>query len=162
MRSTDVPITGDAADVQKLQAAMGQLESVDAGRPIAQNLRDHGTLIRFGQTTGDAIAQFDPAANEITIHGSQKNASPAILATYLAHEGTHVQLGNPTSATGALDQEYRCFKAEAEVWNAVKASEENWEEDDAAAMIHKGAADAKADIRRRYGDEYFTRWGGKL
>jgi len=162
LRSADVLITGNVVDVRELQAAVEQLEPVDAGRSIAQAIRDHGVMIRFGMTADDASAQFDPTTNEITIHASQSDAGPAILAAYLAHEGTHVQLGNPTSAADALDQEYRCFKAEVEVWSVVKGSEENWEEGDIAAMIDKGEADAKADIRRRYGDEYFTRWGGKL
>jgi len=70
-------------------------------------------------------------------------------------------LGDPSSADDALDQEYKCYKAEAEVWNAVKGSEKDKRCYDVAAMIEKGEADAKADIRRRYDEEYFTRWNKK-
>ena len=154
-------LQGTPDETAILQEAFSQLQAIDAGKTIADAIQEKGTTIKFGSTDEDAIAQFDPAANEITIHESLKEANPQVLAAHLAHEGTHLQLGDPSSADDALDQEYQCFKAEAEVWNAVKGSEKDKICDDVSAMIKKGEADAKADIRRRYDEEYFTRWNKK-
>lgn len=153
---TDVRLAGDAQDVRKLETAVQVLESSDSGRAIAQSIRERGAEIEFAPLSDRTIAQFNPP-NEIKINEAYKDASPAVLAASLAHEGTHLQSGDPRSSTDALDQEYKCFKAEAEVWNQVKRDESNSMEDDVVTMIRKGEAEAKAEIWQIYGEEYFTR-----
>jgi len=154
---SDVRLAGDAQDVQKLETAMQVLENSDSGRAIAQSIRERGTKIKFAPLCDRTVAQFNPP-NGITIIEAYKDVSPAVLAASMAHEGTHLQSGDPISSADALDQEYRCFKAEAQVWNQVKGTENNAMEEDVVTMIGKGEAEAKAEIWQIYGAEYFTRW----
>lgn len=142
----DTPIQGDASDVKNLAPAFEQLEQTDSGQPIAQAIRDHGTTVKFGPTDDGAIAQFDPNVNEITIHENLRDASPAILAAHLAHEGTHVQWDKPDT----IDQEYHAFKAEAEVWAALKGGETDIQCDWVSETIANGEDVAKEEFRRRY------------
>ncbi|MCS6805582.1 MAG: hypothetical protein NZ823_10635 [Blastocatellia bacterium] len=144
--SSDYPVLGDANEIERLSLAFQALESTEVGRPIAIAIRENGTTIAFGTTEDGAIAQFDPAANEITIHDSQKEASPAVLAAHLAHEGTHVQWAKPDS----IEQEYAAFKAEAEVWNVLKGDESDEQCDWVSAMIAQGEDRAKDEIRSLY------------
>jgi hypothetical protein len=154
---SDVRLVGDAQDAQKLETAMQVLENSDSGRAIAQSIRERGTQIGFAPLSDRTVAQFNPP-NGITVNEAYKNESPAVLAAALAHEGTHLQSGDPSSSADALDQEYKCFKTEAEVWNQVKGGENNLLEEDVVTMIGKGEAEAKAEIWQTYGEEYFTRW----
>lgn len=144
MRS--LPVQGGADETKKLSAAFGQLELTDAGQSIAQAIRERGTTIRFTITNEGAIAQFDPNVNEITIHENLRDASPAALAAHLAHEGTHVQWDKPDT----IDQEYHAFKAEAEVWDALKGSETDNQCDWVSETIANGEDVAKEEFRRRY------------
>jgi hypothetical protein len=137
---------GDVVENEKLASGLEKLESTDTGRPIAQALQEHGTMIRFGATDQGAIAQFDPTANGITIHQSLKTASSEIIAAHMAHEGTHVQWDAPDS----IDQEYHAFKAQAEVWNQLKGNQTDMQCDGVSAMIARGEADAKVIIRQMY------------
>lgn len=129
------------------------MKSTTIGRLIADAIREHGTKIRFGATDEGAIAQFDPTTNEITIHESLKDADPSILAAHMAHEGTHVQWGEPDS----IDQEYHAFKAQAEVWDELKGDQADRQCDWVSEMIAKGEAEAKAEIRQMYPElaEYY-------
>jgi hypothetical protein len=139
-------VIGTPQESEKLEAALRQLGATNAGAPIARALYVRGTRIKFGLTDDDAIAQFDPYTNEITIHVSQKDASPAVLAAYLAHEGAHVQWNKPDS----IEQEYHAFKAEADIWNQLKGDETDEQCDWVNSMIDLGEADAKREIRKRY------------
>jgi hypothetical protein len=141
----DYHFQGDAEELEKLVSAVEKLESADAGKDIAEAIQEHGTTIKFGPTD-DAVAQFDPAANEITISETQEAKSPEVLAAYLAHEGTHVQWGSQDS----IDQEYHAFKAQDQVWNEVKAGQEDPYCDAASAMISQGEARCKREIRLLY------------
>lgn len=115
---------------------------------MAAAIREHGTTIQFGTTVEGAIAQFDSDNNEITIHESQKDATPEVLAAHMAHEGTHVQWDQPDS----IDQEYHAFKAQAEVWSSVKGDQTDEQCDAVSAMIARGEAEAKLRIWRMYPD----------
>ena len=127
--------------------AFSQLQSSEVGNGIAKDIQEAGTLMKFGLTPG-AIAQFDRKANEVTINAGQKEASPAVLAAHLAHEGTHVQWNESDS----IDQEYQAFKAQAAVWNQIKGDETDEQCDYVSEMIARGEAEAKAEIRQLYPD----------
>ena len=107
---------------------------------------DKGTRVEFGKTFGDVAAQFDSVANEIIVSERCALASLAVLAAYLAHEGTHVQWDEPNS----IDQEYHAFKAEAAVWEELEGDESNWRCEMVSRMISRGAREAKKQIRRAY------------
>ena len=94
----------------------------------------------------NVVAYFDPERNEIAIHDSLQNASVVVLATHLAHEGTHVQWNMDNS----IDQEYYAFKAQAEVWNELRGSETDDQCDWVSWMISLGEREAKKRIRRLY------------
>ncbi|MBI4494156.1 MAG: hypothetical protein HY690_15315 [Chloroflexi bacterium] len=142
----DVPFRGDGADVARLSAAFEALESSDDGRPIAEAIREKGTVVEFGQTVRDAVAQYDRRTNTITVHESLRDANPSVVASHLAHEGEHVQWQAP----GSIDQEYAAYKAEAEVWDELKGDETDGQCDAVSAMIARGEAEAKAEIRQMY------------
>jgi hypothetical protein len=142
----DAQIVDEAKDAAKLEAGLNTLESTDAGVPIARAIRDHGTSIKFGATDDDAFAQFDPVTNEITIRDDQKDASPAVLAAHLAHEGTHVRWNTPDS----VDQELDAFKAQSQVWDQLKGNEIDGQCDEVNKVIHQGEAEARRQIRKRY------------
>lgn len=144
---------GDAEEVGRLVSGFKKMESTDTGRPIADSIREHGTTVKFGVTYEGAIAQFDPTSNEITVQESQKDASPEILAAHIAHEGTHVQWDEPDS----IEQEYHAFKAQSEVWNECKGDQADRQCDWVSAMIAKGEAEAKSEIRQMYHElpEYY-------
>jgi len=153
-----VRIAGSTREVEKLREAVKELESADIGQAIADTIRECRTQVHFVPLEDDAIAQFNSATNEIAINAQLRGASPRVLAVHLAHEGTHLQLREPGSAVDALDQEYRCYQAQARVWNALKGSEKDAVCDDVVAMIAKGEAEAKAEIWQRYEKEYWMRW----
>ena len=71
-----------------LSETLRLLESTEPGRQAIEAIRGKGTSVRFGPTLKGAIAQYDPGANEITVHESLKTVSPRVLAAHLAHEGT--------------------------------------------------------------------------
>ena len=133
---------------EKLAEGLQRLGTSDIGRPIAEAIQQHGTVIKFGSTEQEVVAQFDPETNEILINEGLKDTSPNVLAAHLAHEGTHVQWGQPDS----IDQEYHAFKAQAEVWKQVKRNETDRQCDRVAEMIDKGEKVAKEMIRRFYPD----------
>jgi hypothetical protein len=157
----DTKIAGDAQDTQNLNAALKTLEDSDSGKPIARAIQDNQTAVCFGKTGEDAIAQFDSSTNTITIHESQRDANPDVLAAHLAHEGTHVQLkdtaypvneGVEKFEEAYVEEEYQAFRAQAETWNQVKGDESDEQCDAVSAMIARGEADAKDQIRQMYGD----------
>ena len=133
---------------EKLAEGLQRLETSDIGRPVAEAIQRHGTVIKFGSTEQEVVAQFDPVTNEILINEGLEDASPNVLAAHLAHEGAHVQWDQPDS----IDQEYHAFKAQAEVWKQVKRNETDRQCDRVAEMIDKGEKVAKEMIRRFYPD----------
>lgn len=134
------------ASVDRLVDAMNRLSGTKSGRAIVQTILERGTQIRFGETQGDAIAQFDRGRNEIVINEGLKDASPNVIAAHLAHEGTHAQWNR----TDSIDQEYHAFKAEAEVWDELKGDEHDKQCDWVSGMIALGEKRAKEIIRRYY------------
>jgi hypothetical protein len=142
----DYPVQGDAAEIEKLAAGMQRLESTDTGQPLADAIRDHGTITKFGPLDEGDIAIFDRTTNEITISEGLKEASPEVLAAHMAHEGTHVQWNAPNS----IDQEYHAFKAEDEVWNDVEGDQTDMTCDGVHEMVRRGEAEAKEEIRQMY------------
>lgn len=96
-QSTAPENPGDIDQATRIREARDRLASTEAGKPIADTLEDKGTRIQFGETDEDAIAQFDPEENEITISNECHEASPNVLAAHLAHEGTHVQWDKPSN-----------------------------------------------------------------
>lgn len=160
----DDSIQGGTNDATKLSSAFEKLEATDAGRPAANAIKEHGTMIQFGETEG-AIAQFDPSTNEITIANGSKESGSAVLATHLAHEGTHVGWDKPHRldsfeefAEDYVEEEYQAFKAESEVWNAVKGKETDKTCDDVSEIIAQGEAEAKRIIRQIYLDDIRQSW----
>jgi len=141
-------IAGSPAERAHLNEAIRLLESTESGHQAAEATRGKGTTVHFGPTAEGAIAQYDPATNEITIHESLKDASPKVLAAHLAHEGTHVSWNQPDS----IDQEYHAFKAQAEVWEQIRGEETDPQCDWVSRMISLGEEEAKRIIRRLYPD----------
>jgi hypothetical protein len=137
-------VSGNNAETSALQQALARLEGTEAGRPVAEAIRERGTAVRFGETERGAIAQFDPRANEIVISQPVRDASPSVLSAHLAHEGTHVKWNRADS----IDQEYHAFSAQAEVWNQLKGSESDEQCDVVSGMIALGERGAKRIIRR--------------
>ncbi|MFQ5856284.1 MAG: DUF6782 family putative metallopeptidase [Anaerolineae bacterium] len=132
-------ITGNDEEVQRLQEALRQLTSIEVGHPIGEAVHERGTTIRFGQIEDNAVAYFDPGPNEIVLDNSLSDASSEILAAHLAHEGTHVQWDQPNS----INQEYHAFRAQAEVWNALRGDQTDTQCDFVSRMIALGEQNAK-------------------
>ena len=130
----------------RLREALNKLGQTVAGGRIARAIMDKGTRVEFGKTLGDVAAQFDSGANEVIVSERCQSASLAVLAAYLAHEGTHVQWDEPNP----IDQEYHAFKAEAAVWEELKGDESNWRCEMVAWVISRGEREAKKQIRRAY------------
>lgn len=112
-------IAGAAGEIRKLEDGLTRLEGTGAGHAIAAAIQEQGTTVRFGQTSQNVVAYFDPNRNEIVVHEGGRDASPNVLAAHLAHEGAHVQWSRDDS----IDQEYHAFKAQAEVWDELKGDE---------------------------------------
>jgi hypothetical protein len=149
MTSEGYKLKGDAEEIAKLRDSHKRLERTDTGKPIADSIKAHGTTTRFGKIESNAIAQFEPGNNRITIHDSQRDSSPEVISAHLAHEGTHVQWDRPDS----IDQEYHAFKNQADVWNEVKGGQSDDQCDQVSNMIALGEADAKYIIRQQYQDQ---------
>lgn len=144
---SDVKVKGDANDVKRINEAMDELEKSEVGKGISNEIKGNDASIEFGDI--NAVAQYDPSKNEITINESLRDSDPTVLAAHLAHEGTHVQWygqGIPDS----IDQEYHAFKNEKEVWDDIKGDKVDDQCDWVSAMIEQGEADAKMEIRLRY------------
>lgn len=139
-------LQGDAVEIEKLAAGMQRLESTDTGAPLADAIREHGTMVKFDPLDEGTVAQLDPTADEIRINDGLKEASPEVLAAHMAHEGTHVQWDAPNS----IDQEYHAFKAEAAVWNKVKGDQTDTQCDAVSEMMARGEAEAEEEIRQMY------------
>jgi hypothetical protein len=147
-----------------LSSAFKKLEAAEAGTRPANAIKRHGTTIQFGETKG-AIAQFVLSTNEITIANESKESSSAVLAAHLAHEGTHVGWDKPHRldsfeefADDYVEEEYQAFKAEADVWNAVKGDEADEQCDGVSEMIAQGEAEAKRIIRQMYLNDIYQSW----
>jgi len=140
-------LQGTPDEITALQEAFSQLQTAEIGKTLADAVQENQTAIKFGSTTTQAVAQFDPAANTITIHERLKKASPAILAAHLAHEGTHARFG---SKSNSIDEEYQAFKAQAEVWDELKGNQSDDQCDAVSNLIAKGERYAKREIRRLY------------
>jgi hypothetical protein len=137
---------GQPGQTQKLQNGLAALEGARAGYSIAAAIREHGTTVRFGQSGENTLACFDPVSNEIVVNEALRDASLNVVVQHLAHEGTHVQWNRPNS----IDQEYRAFEAEAEVWDELKGSETDEQRDRVSWMISLGKMRAKWIISDLY------------
>lgn len=145
--NSDTTAIGDANDVQQINDAIDILEKTDKGRDISSEIRRNHTSIKFDDI--NAVAQYDPTQNEISINEELRDADPSILAAHLAHEGTHVQWYSQ-GLTDSIDQEYHAFKNEKEVWDQVKDENTDEQCDWVSSMIDQGEADAKMQIRLMY------------
>jgi len=141
-------IVGDSGAVQKLQDGLVALEKARVGHSVAATICEQGTVMRFGQTSEDVIAYFDPERNEIVVNEGLRDASPNVLAAHLAHEGTHVQWNKGSS----VEQEYHAFKAQAEVWNELKGNEADDQCDWVSEMVSLGKEEAMGIIHDLYPD----------
>lgn len=142
-------IRGNSEEKEILEKARNRLQESHTGQSIASAISERHTSIQFGETPDDAIAYFDPEGNEIVINKSLKDVSPNILATHLAHEGIHVQWWDKPNS---IEQEYQAFKAQAEVWNALKGGEADEQCDWVSGIIAQGEIRAKTIIRFLYPD----------
>lgn len=139
--------SGGGSGAAVLHGALVQLAAVAAGGPIVEAIDAAGTTVRFGQTGNNTIAYFDPSVNEIVLHARLQDASPAVLAAHLAHEGTHVQR---RYRPYLLDEEYHAFRNQAAVWNELKGDESDAVCDWVSGIIALGEIRAKWEIKRLY------------
>lgn len=142
-------VAGDVTQAATLRQALDRLASSAAGSAVASAIQSQGTLVRFGKTDSDAIAHFDPSANEIVLNEALQDASSQILAAHLAHEGTHVQW---RGRIYSLDEEYHAFRAQAAVWNEVKGAEVDRQCNWVSGVIALGETRAKRIIAELYPD----------
>ena len=68
-----------------------------------------------------------------------------MVAQTLAHEAVHLLRGRGFILS--IDEEYLCFKKEAEVWAAIKGNIRDAECDEAQALIDRGEAAARKRLR---------------
>ena len=137
---------GTPDEVASLQQSYAQLQTTEVGKEITDAIRKNGTTVQFGVTGDGVVAQFDSFSNHITVDEGMKEATPAVLAAHLAHEGTHVLWNEPDS----IDQEYHAFEAEAKVWNQLKGDKTDSQCGAVSTMIASGETEAKAQIRQMY------------
>lgn len=142
-------VAGNVTQAAALRQALDRLASCAAGSAVASAIQSYGTLARFGTTDSDAIAHFDPSANEIVLNEALQDASSQLLAAHLAHEGTHVQW---TGRIYSLDEEYHAFRTQAAVWNEVKGAEVDPQCDWVSGIIALGETRAKRIIAELYPD----------
>jgi hypothetical protein len=138
---------GKSDEIQTLTSAFALLESADTGKAIANQIQDNGTIIQFGPLENDAIAQFDPQSNRITVNETQKELGSAALAAHLAHEDTHVKFKDKPNS---IEEEYQAFRSQALVWDDLKQNETDEQCDTVSAIIALGEDRAKAIIRQAY------------
>ena len=134
----DYYVQGDVREIQKLVDAATRLESTDAGKLIAQAMKDHGTTVKFGHTRDNAIAQYNKDTNVVTIREQEKERSPEVLAAYLAHEGTHVQWQKDWGKDNSLDQEYHAHNKAVKVWNETKGDQKDQALDELSDSVARG------------------------
>jgi len=132
--------------VAKLDEALDKLRMTVAGGSIAEVIENKGTRLRFGETSGGAVAQYDSQSNEIIVNAQCRVLPVNVLAAYLAHEGIHVLWDEPNS----IEQEYQAFRAEAAVWEELKGEETDRQCDLVTAMISRGERMAKLEIAFLY------------
>ncbi len=114
-------------DVQdaKLRQSIAMLRNAQAGNPIAKDLDKKRIRVTFGDTNTDGanavyIPGFLISNGRIIINRDLKNQSPVVIAAILAHEGTHAQLIS-FLRPNSVEQEYRCYLAQARVWKETRA-----------------------------------------
>ncbi len=111
---------------QKLDESVELLRNTSSGDSIAKVLDKSGIKIVFGEPkTNGAAAVFVPnfIGNSGTIIVSERlqDEETSVIAAILAHEGTHAKM-NSLLGYDSVEQEYKCYVAQAEVWEEVKSS----------------------------------------
>lgn len=120
-KPTTWQVTGTSEEKECIQNALRKLSETEKGKEIAAGIQKCGTTVRFGRLPKDEIGNYRTDLNLITINKEYSHRSSNILAAYLAHEGTHLQLsrGQPNTVL----EECSAYKAQVEVWREVKNKE---------------------------------------
>ncbi len=142
-----IDILGSLAEKQSLREALLKLAEVNSAGQLIDTLVDLGTQVTFAAPNEledrGCWAVFDKAINRITLCQSLSDRPPQIIAPHLAHEATHAAWYRPSS----IDQEYHAFKAQAEVWSALKNGLEDDPNDEVQARVGWGEHACKQDLR---------------
>jgi len=127
-KDTNSDILQSKANVedQKLDESLELLRNTSFGASIAKNLDKSGVKIVFGKPkTAGAAAVFVPNfignSGSIIVSERLKDEEISVITAILAHEGTHAKM-NSLLGYNSVEQEYKCYVAQAEVWEEVKSS----------------------------------------
>lgn len=119
----------------RLRKAWEVLLTSKNGKAAAENIRQKCITVKFGYLPEDGKIKpgerghYYPEEKEIVIRLDQQNKSINVLASLIAHEGTHVQWNKPNS----LSQEYDAIRTQDEVWQELRGNERDaWSE-----KVHK-------------------------
>ena len=110
----------------KLDESLEVLRSTSSGKRIAEHLDKVRVKITFGQPkTAGAAAVFVPnllgTSGKIIVSERLKDEETSVIAAILAHEGTHARM-NSLLGYDSVEQEYRCYMAQARVWEEGRAA----------------------------------------
>ena len=105
---------------------MELLRNTSFGASIAKKLDASGIKIVFGKpkTTGAAavfVPNFIGNSGTIIISERLKDEETSVIVAILAHEGTHAKM-NSLFGYDSVEQEYKCYIAQAKVWEEAKSS----------------------------------------
>ena len=109
---------------QKLDESLSLLRNTAPGIDIAKNLDKAQIKIIFGQPkTAGAAAVFVPNfignSGKIIVSDRLRDEEPSVVAAILAHEAMHAKMNTPLGYN-SVQQEYRCYVAQAKVWEDVR------------------------------------------
>ena len=145
-------LRGSEAEKSQLRVGFDALATTEIGRRLISVLNDLGTEVKFGQLENDDIAAFlrgneDYVYNKIILSVDLMRCSPAIIATHLAHEATHVKWFRRRS----LAQECDAYKTQAIVWIQLRGKcEFDYQNDRILGMMLDGEDTLKKWIMKRY------------
>jgi len=140
-------LTGTNEEAEALRSALDRLAGTDAGKEIADAILSNDVPVSFGRLSDGTVARFNEDENEIVINLDNKHKSDAVLAAYLAHEGTHAQWWWNRHRGNSIAEEYAAFKAQDLVWRQVKGNESGDTCDDVSILIKLGEDRAKDVLR---------------
>jgi len=152
-----------------VQAAFDVLNASAAGSTVAGRIALYDVPMGFGSGVSGAMAWYSPYFNTITLGIESFFDGTEVQAALLAHEGTHawwdfdatqgqpLRWGDPDESdrigSNSIDQEYNAFMNGAAVWNEVKGSLTDYNQDGWAGVMALGEAEAKQFIRIAYDEQ---------
>ncbi len=123
------------SDQQAIDESLKRLEqSGPTGARLAEVIREKNVTVKFVKeeelTDQRNLNEFDPQRNEIHLSEGLRTADSDVIASHLAHEGTHAEYHHYATDTQTnreyIDEEFEAYKNQAEIWQNTHGDKTNF------------------------------------